>query len=71
MHAWAAEGDYEPASLRSVTFEMEWPPRSGKRAAFPEVDRAAWFDLDTARRKILASQVSFLDRLEDSPLKPS
>jgi predicted NUDIX family NTP pyrophosphohydrolase len=64
VHAWAAEGDYDPAALRSVTFEMEWPPRSGKRAAFPEVDRAAWFDLQTARRKILDAQRSFLDRLE-------
>ena len=71
VHAWAAEGDYEPVSLRSVTFEMEWPPRSGKRATFPEVDRAAWFDLDAARLKILASQVTFLDRLEESRLKPS
>jgi predicted NUDIX family NTP pyrophosphohydrolase len=64
VHAWAAEGDYDPAALRSVTFEMEWPPRSGKRATFPEVDRAAWFDLQTARRKILDAQRSFLDRLE-------
>ena len=64
VHAWAAEGDYDPEALRSVTFEMEWPPRSGKRATFPEVDRAAWFDLQTARRKILDAQRSFLDRLE-------
>ena len=46
--AWAAEGDFDPASLTSNTFAMEWPPRSGKRAEFPEVDRAAWFDLATA-----------------------
>jgi predicted NUDIX family NTP pyrophosphohydrolase len=64
VHAWAAEGDYDPEGLRSVTFEMEWPPRSGKRATFPEVDRAAWFDLQTARRKILDAQRSFIDRLE-------
>jgi predicted NUDIX family NTP pyrophosphohydrolase len=64
VHAWAAAGDYDPEALRSVTFEMEWPPRSGKRATFPEVDRAAWFDLQTARRKILDAQRSFLDRLE-------
>lgn len=64
VRAWAAEGDYDPAALESVTFEMEWPPRSGRRARFPEVDRAAWFELDRARRMILDAQRTFLDRLE-------
>src|SRR5579859_7132586 len=45
VHAWAAEGDCDPAALRSNTFELEWPPRSGRRVAFPEIDRAGWFDL--------------------------
>jgi predicted NUDIX family NTP pyrophosphohydrolase len=65
VQAWAVEGDYDPADLRSVTFEMEWPPRSGRRATFPEVDRAAWFEVDAARRMILDAQRTFLDRLEE------
>ena len=65
VEAWAAEADFDPASLASNTFEMEWPPRSGKREEFPEVDRAEWFDLETAREKILPAQAEFLDRLLD------
>ncbi|HEX5763418.1 MAG TPA: NUDIX domain-containing protein [Solirubrobacterales bacterium] len=64
VRAWAAEADFDPATLRSNTFEMEWPPRSGRRQAFPEVDRAEWFRLDEARRRILDAQILFLDRLE-------
>lgn len=63
VHVWAVEGDWDPAALSSNTFEMEWPPRSGRRASFPEVDRAAWFDLDAARMRILKGQAVFLDRL--------
>ena len=63
VHAWAVEGDCDPGSLRSNTFSLEWPPRSGRRADFPEVDRAAWFTLDAARERILRSQAPFLDRL--------
>lgn len=66
VHAWAVMGDLDPARISSMTFDMEWPPRSGRRATFPEVDRAAWFDLQTARRKILDAQRSFIDRLEDA-----
>lgn len=62
--AFALEGDFDVAQLRSTTFEIEWPPRSGKRAAFPEVDRAAWFDLVQAREKILPAQLPLLARLE-------
>src|ERR1700744_1545961 len=51
--AWAVEGDFDPAMLVSTTFEMEWPPRSGRKRAFPEIDRAEWFSPDEARRKIL------------------
>jgi predicted NUDIX family NTP pyrophosphohydrolase len=61
--AWAVEGDLDVSAVRSGTFEMEWPPRSGRRQRFPEVDRAAWFDPETARRKLLAGQVPFVDRL--------
>ena len=64
VHAWAAAVEIDVDQVRSLTFEMEWPPRSGKKAAFPEVDRAGWFDLATARRKILPAQAIFLDRLE-------
>lgn len=61
--AWAGPGDLDPARIRSSTFELEWPPRSGRRLAFPEVDRAAWFDLATARRRINPGQLPFIDRL--------
>lgn len=63
VEAWAAEGEFDPAALASNTFAMEWPPRSGNRQEFPEVDRAEWFDLETAREKILPAQAEFLDRL--------
>lgn len=65
VDAWAVEGDFEPASLKSSTFEIEWPPRSGRRATFPEVDRAAWWTLDEARRKINPGQVPLLSELEE------
>jgi predicted NUDIX family NTP pyrophosphohydrolase len=62
--AWAVEGDLDPATAVSNTFEMEWPPGSGRMQAFPEIDRVGWFDLAEARRRIKAAQVPFLDRLE-------
>jgi len=62
--AWAAEGDFDPASLESNPFTMEWPPHSGRMAQFPEVDRAAWYRFAEAREKILASQLPLLDELE-------
>ncbi|TMF26638.1 MAG: NUDIX domain-containing protein [Chloroflexi bacterium] len=64
VHAWAVHGDFDPGAMRSVAFEMEWPPRSGRKASFPEVDRAEWFDLEHARVKILEAQRSFIERLE-------
>lgn len=66
VHAWAAQGDLDPISIKSVGFEMEWPPNSGRKQTFPEVDRAEWFDLATARRKILPAQATFLERLESA-----
>jgi predicted NUDIX family NTP pyrophosphohydrolase len=62
--AWAVEGDFDPAALQSNTFTIEWPPRSGRQAEFPEVDRAEWFDLDTARAKLVKAQAAFIDALE-------
>ena len=61
--AWAAEGDLNAEGVRSNTFRMEWPPRSGRFATFPEVDRAAWFGIDEAREKLNPAQTEFLDRL--------
>ncbi len=63
VEAWAAEADFDPATLASNTFSMEWPPRSGSEQEFPEVDRAEWFDLERAREKILPAQAELLDRL--------
>jgi predicted NUDIX family NTP pyrophosphohydrolase len=63
VEAWAAEADFDPAKLASITFSMEWPPRSGNEREFPEVDRAEWFGIDQAREKILPTQATFLDRL--------
>ncbi len=64
VHVWAVESEFDPASLTSNLFEMEWPPRSGNRRSFPEVDRAGWFDLATAARKILPSQATILIHFE-------
>lgn len=63
ISAWAVEGDLDVATLKSNTFALEWPPRSGTIQHFPEVDRGAWFDLPTARDKLLAGQRPFLDQL--------
>jgi predicted NUDIX family NTP pyrophosphohydrolase len=65
VQAWALEGDLDPATVRSNSFELEWPPRSGRRRTFPEVDRAGWFGLEEAREKINPAQAAFLDRLRD------
>jgi predicted NUDIX family NTP pyrophosphohydrolase len=63
VEAWAAEAEFDPATLASNTFTMEWPPRSGTQQEFPEVDRAEWFDLAAAHEKILPAQAELLDRL--------
>lgn len=63
IHAWAVEGDCDPAELRSNVFSMEWPPKSGLQPEFPEVDRAAWFSIDEGRRRIVQGQAGFLDQL--------
>lgn len=64
VHAWAVEGDCDADAIRSNLFSMEWPPKSGQTREFPEVDRAAWFGLPEARRKILEAQTPLLDELE-------
>lgn len=65
VHAWALPGDLDVTRTSSNTFELEWPPRSAKMQTFPEIDRAAWFGLDAARRKVLPAQRVFIDRLEE------
>ena len=65
VHAWAVPGDLDVTRTTSNTFEVEWPPRSGKMQTFPEIDRAAWFDLEAARHKVLPAQRAFIDRLEE------
>jgi len=65
VRAWAAAAEFDPAALHSDTFTMEWPPHSGAERVFPEVDRAEWFEPAAARRRILAAQAAFVDRLLD------
>jgi len=65
ISAWALEGDCDAASIRSNTFSMEWPPRSGKQQEFPEVDRAGWFTIPAAKEKILKGQAPFLEELKE------
>lgn len=63
VQAWAVEGDLDASTIVSNTFELEWPPRSGRIQSFPEIDRAAWFDLEAARAVIIQGQRALLDRL--------
>lgn len=64
VYVYAAQADFDPAKISSNLFSMEWPPRSGKYQEFPEVDRAEWFPISVARKKILKGQMGFLDQLE-------
>ena len=63
VHAWAVECDFDPKTLKSNTFEMEWPPKSGRMQSFPEVDRAQWFTPELAKKKTLAGQDALIDEL--------
>jgi predicted NUDIX family NTP pyrophosphohydrolase len=63
VHAWAVRSDFDPSKLRSNTFELEWPPHSGRQGVFPEVDRADWFDIPNARQRILPGQLPILEKL--------
>jgi predicted NUDIX family NTP pyrophosphohydrolase len=66
VHAWGVEGDLDPARAVSNTYEMEWPPKSGRMRSFPEIDRVEWFDLGEARTRLKAAQVPFIDRLVEA-----
>jgi predicted NUDIX family NTP pyrophosphohydrolase len=68
--AWAFAGDCDPAQLRCNTFEVEWPPRSGRRQSYPEIDRIEWLDLEEARHKIIPAQRALIDRLETALSPP-
>jgi predicted NUDIX family NTP pyrophosphohydrolase len=65
VYAWAFEGDCSPETLRSNSFSMEWPPKSGREQQFPEVDRTDWFSFDEARQRVLQGQIVFLNRLAE------
>lgn len=65
VHGWAVEGDLDPREAHSNEFELEWPPHSGRRSRFPEIDRVAWLDAAEARRVIHPAQAPFIDRLEE------
>jgi predicted NUDIX family NTP pyrophosphohydrolase len=66
VSAWAVEGDLDPSQARSNTFELEWPPGSGRRETYPELDRVAWFTITEAKAKVVAAQATFFDRLADA-----
>jgi predicted NUDIX family NTP pyrophosphohydrolase len=71
VHAWAFEGDADPAAIRSNSFRMQWPPGSGQWGTFPEVDRAEWFSPGEARRRINPAQAALIDALEAALVTPS
>jgi predicted NUDIX family NTP pyrophosphohydrolase len=66
VHAWALEGDLDPATASSNTFEMVWPPGSGRLRMFPEIDRVEWFDVDEAKRRVKPTQIPLIDRLVEA-----
>ncbi len=63
VYAWAMEGNLDPGKVKSNTFSMEWPPKSGRRQEFAEIDRAEWFTIEVAKRKILKGQIGFIEQL--------
>jgi predicted NUDIX family NTP pyrophosphohydrolase len=65
VRAWSVEGDLEASAAHSNTFDLEWPPRSGRRIEVPEIDRAEWFELEEARRRVNPAQVALLERLAE------
>ncbi|HEU4859401.1 MAG TPA: NUDIX domain-containing protein [Chitinophagaceae bacterium] len=64
VYAWAVEGDIDPAKIKSNSFEIEWPPRSGRMKSFPEIDKAAWFHVSDAQKKIIEAQSALIKELE-------
>jgi predicted NUDIX family NTP pyrophosphohydrolase len=69
IHAWAVEGDIDPATISSNLFSMEWPPGSGKQQQFPEIDKGEWFGIEDARQKINPAQASLIDELHNKILE--
>jgi predicted NUDIX family NTP pyrophosphohydrolase len=69
ISAWAAEADFDNSSIKSNSFEIEWPPKSGKKQYFPEVDKAGWFSFEEARKKILPGQIPLLEKLQQKICK--
>lgn len=65
VRAWAVEGEVDAAAIRSNTFEMEWPPRSGKKQSFPEVDRAEWFEAEAAKELVIKGQEKLIDQISN------
>ena len=69
VYAWAVEGNIDPSEIKSNEFEIEWPPKSGKMKTFPEIDKAGWFYLHEAKKKIIEAQSTFMDELKNILLK--
>ena len=65
IYAWGVKGDFDPATMKSNTFTMEWPPKSGQKREFPEIDKAGWFPIEVAMRKIVKGQSDFIDQLKE------
>jgi len=65
IYAWGVRGDFDPATMKSNTFTMEWPPKSGQKREFPEIDKAGWFPIEVAMRKIVKGQSDFIDQLKE------
>jgi predicted NUDIX family NTP pyrophosphohydrolase len=65
VYAWAVEADFDASDIQSNMFKLEWPPKSGVMRDYPEVDRAGWFDLETAKLKMLASQAGLIEQLQE------
>lgn len=65
VYAWALPYDLDPSAIRSNTFEIEWPPKTGKKKSFPEIDKAAWWEVEEAKNKIIPGQVAFITELEN------
>ena len=65
IYAWGVRGDFDPATMKSNTFTMEWPPKSGQKREFPEIDKAGWFPIEVAMRKIVKGQADFIDQLKE------
>ena len=68
VYTWSVRGSFDPAELKSNTFEIEWPPKSGRKITFPEIDKAGWFTINEAKKKIMSGQIPLLDEFENKIL---